>query len=170
MVVSDVLFPESLMASARAVLDLCRARGLRIATAESCTGGLVAGLLTELAGASDVVECGFVTYSNEAKCDLLGVSAATLAAHGAVSQPTAREMALGALGASRADIAVSVTGVAGPGGGSDAKPVGLVCFACAGPLGRLIAREHRFGDLGRGAVRLAAVAEALAMLAEAAAG
>jgi nicotinamide-nucleotide amidase len=99
-------FPEALLASARALLDLCRARGLKIATAESCTGGLVAALLTEIAGSSDVVERGFVTYSNEAKRELLGVRADTLAAHGAVSEATAREMASGALAASRADLAV----------------------------------------------------------------
>ncbi len=167
---NDATFPEALLAQARALLDLCRARRLKLATAESCTGGLVAGLLTEIAGSSDVVECGFVTYSNAAKCDLLAVAAATLEAHGAVSVQTAREMALGALGASRADIAVSITGVAGPGGGSNEKPVGLVHFACAGPGGRLVASERRFGDLGRGGVRLAAVAHALELLAQAANG
>jgi len=163
------LFSEALLAQSRAVLDLCRANGLKLATAESCTGGLVAAVLTEIAGSSDVVERGFVTYSNEAKQDLLGVAAATLAAHGAVSEETAREMAEGALRASRADIAVSITGVAGPGGGSADKPVGLVHFACA-TRRETVAVERRFGDLGRGSVRLAAVAQALAMLEQAARG
>lgn len=166
--VNGAIFPESLIADAGALLDLCRARGLKIATAESCTGGLVAGLLTEIAGSSDVVERGFVTYSNAAKCELIGVRTQTIAAHGAVSEETARAMAQGALSRSRADIAVSVTGVAGPGGGSAAKPVGLVHFACYGPGERRVALERRFGDPGRGAIRLAAVAQALAMLTEAA--
>jgi nicotinamide-nucleotide amidase len=157
-------FPEALLASARALLDLCRARGLKIATAESCTGGLVAALLTEIAGSSDVVERGFVTYSNEAKRELLGVRADTLAAHGAVSEATAREMASGALAASRADLAVSVTGIAGPGGGGTEKPVGLVHFACARRGGGVAVGERRFGDIGRSEVRFASVAQAVAML------
>jgi nicotinamide-nucleotide amidase len=170
MVVTGAVFPEALLASARALLDRCRARGLKIATAESCTGGLVAGLLTEIAGSSDVVERGFVTYSNEAKRELLGVAEQTLDRHGAVSEPTARAMAQGALARSCADLAVSVTGVAGPGGGSVDKPVGLVHFACAARGGAVAAAERRFGDLGRGGVRMAAVAQALAMLEAAALG
>jgi len=162
------IFPEALLASASRLLDLCRARGFKIATAESCTGGLVAALLTEIAGSSDVVERGLVTYSNEAKRELLGVAAETLAAHGAVSEATAREMAAGALRASHADLAVAITGVAGPGGGSAEKPVGLVHFACAGPGDRLVAIERRYGEIGRGAVRLASVVQALEMLAAAA--
>ncbi len=162
------LFPDALLAAARDVLTLCRARQLKVTTAESCTGGLVAGLLTEIAGSSEVLERGHVVYSNEAKRELLGVAAETLAAHGAVSKETALEMAQGALWAAHADIAVSVTGVAGPGGGSALKPVGLVHFACAGPNERIVAVERRFGDLGRGEVRLAAVAQAIALLAEAA--
>jgi nicotinamide-nucleotide amidase len=168
MVVNGVVFPDALVAEAVALLDLCRSRGIKIATAESCTGGLVAGLLTEIAGSSDVVERGFVTYSNDAKRELIDVRAETLAAHGAVSEETAREMAQGALRHSRAAISVSITGVAGPGGGSAAKPVGLVHFACYGPGERRVAVERQFGDLGRGAIRLAAVEQALAMLAEAA--
>ncbi len=168
MVVTSI-FPAALVASASQLLDLCRAKGLKIATAESCTGGLVAALLTEIAGSSDVVERGLVTYSNQAKQELLGVAEATLAAHGAVSEATAREMAAGALRASHADLAVAITGVAGPGGGSAEKPVGLVHFACAGPGDRLMAVERRYGGIGRGAVRLASVVQALAML-EAAAG
>jgi nicotinamide-nucleotide amidase len=163
-VVVMTLFPAALVESASKLLDLCRAKGFKIATAESCTGGLVAALLTEIAGSSDVVERGLVSYSNEAKRELLGVTAETLAAHGAVSEATAREMAAGALRASHADIAVSITGVAGPGGGSAEKPVGLVHFACAGPHGRLAAVERRYGDIGRSAVRLASVVQALALL------
>ncbi len=117
--------------AARRVLALARARGLHIATAESCTGGLVAAALTEIAGSSDVVECGFVTYSNEAKQKMLGVPAATLKRHGAVSSETAAAMAAGALKHSPADISLAITGIAGPGGGSKQKPVGLVYFAAA---------------------------------------
>ncbi len=158
------MFSPDLLSRAKALIDAYRRRGLRIATAESCTGGLIAALLTEIAGASDVFERGFVTYSNEAKQELLGVAEATLAAHGAVSEPTARQMVLGALQRSRADIAVAVTGIAGPGGGGPQKPVGLVHFACAGPGERLVAIERRFGDLGRTGVRLATLREALALL------
>ena len=163
----DPIFPSDLIDCATALLETYRRRRLRIATAESCTGGLVAALLTEIPGSSDVVERGFVTYSNEAKQELLGVSEETLREHGAVSEPTARAMALGALKNSRADVAVSITGVAGPGGGSAAKPVGLVHFGCAGPGERVVTLERRFGDLGRGAVRRAALIEALALLEQA---
>ena len=159
-----MLFPRPLLDRASALLSGCRQRGLKLATAESCTGGLVAALLTEIPGSSDVVERGFVTYSNEAKQELLGVPAATLETFGAVSEPTARAMALGALAHSRAEIAVSITGIAGPGGGSAEKPVGLVHFACAGPGGRIVAVERRFGDLGRGEVRGAALEQALSLL------
>ena len=125
------MFPPELLAEASALLAHLRSRKLKIATAESCTGGLIAGLLTEIAGSSDVVERGFITYSNEAKAEMIGVPMTLIAAHGAVSEPVARAMAAGALAASRADIAISVTGVAGPGGGSTEKPVGLVHFgAC----------------------------------------
>jgi len=146
------------------VLDLCRARGLKVATAESCTGGLVAGALTEIAGSSDVVDRGFVTYSNEAKEAMLGVPSATLKRHGAVSAETAAAMASGALKNSLANIVVAVTGVAGPGGGSLQKPVGLVHFAAASRNGRLIARERQYGDIGRESVREQSVAEALDLL------
>ena len=162
------MFSEPLLSDARALLDLCRTQGLRIATAESCTGGLVAALLTEIAGSSDVFDRGFVTYSNAAKQDLLGVQAATLQAHGAVSAETAREMAWGALRRSQAHIAVAITGVAGPGGGSADKPVGLVHFGCAhGDETTTV--ERRFGDLGRERVRMASVVQALDMLRTAAA-
>jgi nicotinamide-nucleotide amidase len=150
-------------AAAARVLDLCRARGLTLATAESCTGGLVAAALTDIPGSSDVVDCGFVTYSNEAKQLLLSVPAATLGAHGAVSRETAEAMARGALSASGADIVVAITGIAGPGGGTAEKPVGLVHFAAAGS-GTLLHREKRYGDLGRSEVRRKSVLDALALL------
>jgi nicotinamide-nucleotide amidase len=146
------------------VLDACRQRGLMVATAESCTGGLVSGALTEIAGSSDVVDRGFVTYSNAAKEAMLGVPAAILERSGAVSRETAEAMAAGALANSRADLTVAITGIAGPGGGSVEKPVGLVHFAAAARDGRRIHRERRFGEVGRSAVRMQAVAEALAML------
>lgn len=154
---------------ARRVVDACRTRGQKLATAESCTGGLVAGAITDIAGASDVFECGLVTYSNVAKVTMLGVAAATLASHGAVSRQTAEAMARGALARADADLAVAITGIAGPGGGSADKPVGLVHFAAAARDGRLIHHEKRFGDIGRRAVRQAAVVEALQMLIELAA-
>ena len=153
-------------AAATALLDLCKGKKLWIATAESCTGGLVAGALTDIAGSSAVVDRGFVTYTNEAKQQMLGVPAATLEAHGAVSRQTAEAMAKGALAHSSADLAVSITGIAGPGGGSAEKPVGLVHFGAASRDGRLIHRERRFGDLGRSEVRRLSVLEALAMLTE----
>ncbi|HEY8383511.1 MAG TPA: CinA family protein [Microvirga sp.] len=152
---------------AAALIRAYAGRGWMIATAESCTGGLVAGLLTEIAGSSAVVERGFVTYSNEAKTELLGVPAELIAAHGAVSEPVARAMAEGALAHSRAEVAISITGIAGPGGGSAAKPVGLVHFGMARRGQPVEHRERRFGELGRAGVREAAVAEALALLREA---
>lgn len=163
-------FDDDLVAQARALLDRFRQAGLKIATAESCTGGMVAGVLTEIAGSSDVVERGFVTYSNEAKAELLGVPMALIADNGAVSEPVARSMAEGALAHSRAHVAVSITGIAGPGGGSAAKPVGLVHFAAArrgneGRGGTVIHRREVFpGD--RSAIRRAAAATALALALE----
>ena len=140
------------------------ARGVRIATAESCTGGLIVGVLTEIAGSSALVDRGFVTYSNEAKTEMLGVPADLIARVGAVSKEVAVAMVEGALARSDADIAVSVTGVAGPGGGTRDKPVGLVHFA-AMPRGGLVRHaERRFGDIGRSEIRLATVREALLML------
>jgi nicotinamide-nucleotide amidase len=156
-------------ALATLVLEACRARKWTIATAESCTGGLVAGALTEIAGSSDVVDRGFVTYSNAAKMAMLGVPEATLAAHGAVSKETAQAMAKGALERAGASLTVAITGVAGPGGGSPEKPVGLVHFAAAAKDGRLIQRERRFGDVGRSEVRRLSVIEALTLLLELAA-
>jgi nicotinamide-nucleotide amidase len=153
-------------AAAARLIDACRARGITVATAESCTGGLLAAALTDIAGASDVFERGFVTYSNRAKETALGVPAAILKRQGAVSREAAEAMAAGALGNSPADLVVAITGIAGPTGGSPDKPVGLVHFAAAARDGRLIHRERRFGDIGRRDVRLAAVAEALGMLEE----
>jgi nicotinamide-nucleotide amidase len=157
------MFSPDLYARAEKLLADARAKGLKIVTAESCTGGLVAGLLTEIPGSSDVVERGFVTYSNQAKEELLGVDPAILEKHGAVSAQTARAMAAGALKHARADLAVAVTGIAGPGGGSAEKPVGLVHIA-AGRGDRVIHRECRFGDIGRGEVRLQSVRVAFEML------
>lgn len=151
-------------AAARRVVERAIARKLTIATAESCTGGLVAGALTEIAGSSAAVLCGFVTYSNDAKRAMVGVSEATLKERGAVSRETAIAMAQGALRNSPADLSVAITGIAGPGGGSPQKPVGLVQFAAARRGGRVIAREERFGDIGRSAVRRRSVLVALAML------
>lgn len=156
--------PEAVAAAAARVLDACRARRLTLATAESCTGGLVAGALTDIAGSSDVVESGCVTYSNAAKERLLGVPHETLLRHGAVSRETAEAMALGLLAHAPVDLAVAITGIAGPGGGSPEKPVGLVHFAAALRGRQLVHRACRFGDLGRAAVRRAAVREALALL------
>jgi nicotinamide-nucleotide amidase len=154
---------DALRAHAERVLAGCRARGLLLATAESCTGGLVIGCLTEIAGSSDVVERGFVTYSNAAKTELLGVPAALIARHGAVSEPVALAMAEGALKRSNAHLAVSVTGIAGPGGGTPAKPVGLVHLACA-RRGCAALHERAVFPGDRGAVRAATVAAALALV------
>jgi nicotinamide-nucleotide amidase len=155
---------------ARTLLDLCRSRRLMIATAESCTGGLVAGTLTDIPGSSDVIDRAFVTYSNDAKRAMLGVNATTLATFGAVSKETATQMAVGALERAGVDLAVSITGIAGPGGATPGKPVGLVHFAAAARDGRIIHRECRFGAIGRTAVRLRSVVEALRMLMELARG
>jgi nicotinamide-nucleotide amidase len=159
------MFPEDIQTLARQVIETAAARGLVLVTAESCTGGLVAGALTAIAGSSAVVERGFVTYSNASKTDLLAVPADLIEAHGAVSEPVARAMARGALAGSGADLSVSVTGVAGPGGGTAEKPVGLVHFSAVGPSGEIHAM-HRFGDIGRDQVRLASVRVALGLLLE----
>jgi nicotinamide-nucleotide amidase len=160
------MIDETLTAAARRVLDQSRAQRLRIATAESCTGGLVISALTDITGSSDVVDRGFVTYSNAAKETMLGVPPTIIAAHGAVSRETAEAMARGALSQSPADLAVAITGIAGPGGGTANKPVGLVHFAAARRNGPLILRERRFGDIGRAEIRRLCVIEALAMLGE----
>jgi nicotinamide-nucleotide amidase len=159
------MIEDELRRAAERVLDRCRAHSLTVATAESCTGGLVAAALTDIPGSSDVVDCGFITYSNEAKQLVLDVPAATLLAHGAVSRQTAEAMAEGALAQSGADLAVAITGIAGPAGGSPDKPVGLVHFAAA-RSGRLLHREMRFGDIGRAEVRRQSVGVALDLLAE----
>jgi nicotinamide-nucleotide amidase len=150
--------------AAQRLLKVCRARNIKLATAESCTGGLVAAALTDIAGSSDVFDRGFVTYSNAAKEKMLGVPADTLKRFGAVSRETADAMARGALAHSDAALAVAVTGIAGPGGGSASKPVGLVHFAAATSDGRSVHREKRYGKIGRRRVRLKSVAEALAIL------
>lgn len=150
------------MSLAADVLDAARARGVTIATAESCTGGLIAGALTEIPGSSDAFDRGFVTYSNAAKQQMLGVRPETLAAHGAVSEEVAAEMASGALRHSAAGIAVSVTGIAGP-GGSEHKPEGRVCFGIAQPFGTRT-ETVEFGAIGRHRVRAATVEHALQLL------
>ena len=157
------MFGGALMGQARELLDTARARNIRIVTAESCTGGLIAGLLTEIPGSSDVVERGFITYSDDAKRESLGVPADLLRKHGAVSEEVARAMAEGALRHSHAQLAIAVTGIAGPGGGSAEKPVGLVYVAVADAHGTS-AHEYRFGDIGRTEVRLSTVEEALLLL------
>jgi nicotinamide-nucleotide amidase len=163
------MMDKEVVAAAQRVIDLVKARQLTIATAESCTGGLVAGALTEIAGSSAAVLCGFVTYSNEAKQRMLGVPERILEAHGAVSRETAVAMAQGALTHSPAALSVAITGIAGPGGGSATKPIGLVQFAAARRGGREMAREERFGDLGRSEIRRRSVLTALDILMELAA-
>ncbi|WP_295848974.1 CinA family protein [Tardiphaga sp.] len=157
-------------ALSRALLDLCRGRKLTIATAESCTGGLVAAALTDIPGSSDVIDRGFVTYSNDAKHAMLGVKATTLESFGAVSKETATQMAVGALEKAGVDLAVSITGIAGPGGATPGKPVGLVHLAVASRDGRILNKECRFGAIGRSQVRQRSVLEALRMLMELARG
>jgi nicotinamide-nucleotide amidase len=157
------MLPSDIQNLAQAVLEAARARGLKIATAESCTGGLVAGALTAIAGSSDVFDRGFVTYSNEAKVEMLGVDPDLIARHGAVSPETAEAMVKGALANTRADLAVAVTGIAGPGGGSAQKPVGLVYFGTATASGVAVV-EARFGDIGRDAIRADSVRRALRLL------
>ena len=153
------MLPAELLPRAARLIEQYRARGWRVATAESCTGGLITAALTEIAGSSDVVDRGFVTYSNEAKTELLGVPAALIAAHGAVSEAVAAAMAAGAMANARADVVVSVTGIAGPGGGTAEKPVGLVWFGCAvRSRGRHTKSVIFPGD--RAAIRIASVATA----------
>lgn len=158
------MLPGHLLRRAEAVLAEARDRGLTIATAESCTGGLIIGCLTEIAGSSDVVDRGFVTYSNAAKTELLGVPAATLEAAGAVSEEVAIAMAEGALAHGHANLAVAVTGVAGPGGGTAEKPVGLVHLATARAGAATAHRRMEYGDAGRDRVREETVVAALEML------
>jgi nicotinamide-nucleotide amidase len=157
------MLSPALLDEAASLLDACRARGVMLATAEGCTGGLVAAALTAIDGSSDVVDRGFVAYSNEAKTELFGIPAELIARHGAVSAQVTRAMAEGALARSRADIAVSVTGVAGPRGGSLEKPVGLVWFGLA-QRGQDVATDHQTFPGDRTAIRAAAVAHAFAMI------
>lgn len=160
------IWPKDIEDAAHAIVADFAEKKLLIATAESCTAGLIAGAITEIAGSSVVFDRGFVTYSNEAKREMIGVANATLKAHGAVSRPTALEMAQGAIGNSGANISIAVTGIAGPGGGTDDKPVGLVHLAAARTGYETLHREMRYGDIGRSAVRLATVRTALEMLIE----
>ncbi|RKE84800.1 CinA family protein [Rhizobium sp. AG855] len=161
------IYPADIEHQAAAIIAAYRDLGWMLATAESCTGGLIAGALTEIAGSSAVVDRGFVTYTNQAKMDLIGVSAATLEVFGAVSKETALQMAHGALMRSSAEVAVAVTGIAGPGGGSVEKPVGLVHLALKTRSGLIDHRQMRYGEIGRDQVRLATVETALEMLAAA---
>ncbi|MGR9503995.1 CinA family protein [Rhizobium leguminosarum] len=158
------LFPQDIISTAEAIVRDFTAAGLMLSTAESCTGGLIAGALTEISGSSAVVDRGFVTYTNTAKMEMLGVQAETLLRFGAVSEETARQMVHGALFRSRAEIAVAVTGIAGPGGGSAEKPVGLVYLAAKSRAGALIRRKMLYGDIGRSEVRLATIRTALEMV------
>lgn len=158
------MFPERLRNLAMLILDDAEQARLKIATAESCTGGLLAALFTEIPGSSSVFERGFVTYSNRAKEEMLGVPGGSLADYGAVSEPVARMMAEGALTNSRANISVGITGVAGPGGGTRMKPVGTVHIACARE-NRAIIHEHlQLGEISRDAIRMAAVESALNLI------
>lgn len=160
---SSTITADDLAAQARHLLDQCRERSLALALAESCTGGLIAASITDVAGASDVFDRGFVTYSNEAKMEMLGVRLELLVQHGAVSRQVAQAMAEGALVHSRADVAAAVTGVAGPGGGSEQKPVGLVHIAAARIGVPTIHIEKRYGPLARGVIRRLAARDALAL-------
>ncbi len=162
------MFSADLLDAAQHLLTEFRSKGLRLATAESCTGGLIAAVLTEIPGSSDVVERGLVSYSNEAKIELLGVPKAVIDRHGAVSAAVAVAMAEGALRHAHADIAVAVTGIAGPGGGSPQKPVGLVYIAVGRRNGTPVAQRFAFGEIGRSEIRLATVREAISLLRESA--
>ncbi len=157
---------DTLLRLAETLLQRCREAKVMLATAESCTGGLIAATLTEIAGSSDVVERGYVTYSNDAKVYSLGVPAEIVAGHGAVSEPVARAMAEGALRKSNADIAIACTGIAGPGGGSATKPVGLVHIAVAAHGQETMHQRMTYGEIGRSAVRRATVEDALNLAGE----
>jgi nicotinamide-nucleotide amidase len=159
------MFSPDLLVQAEALLEAARTKGLKLACAESCTGGLIAGLLTEIPGSSDVLDRGFVTYSDKAKEEMLGVPAALIRQNGAVSEAVARAMAEGAIRSSTAQLSVAVTGIAGPGGGTEEKPVGLVHIAAARAGEPTLHRECRFGDIGRSEIRLKSVTAALEMLA-----
>jgi nicotinamide-nucleotide amidase len=152
--------------AAKALLDICSRKKLTLATAESCTGGLVAATISEIPGSSAVLDRGFVTYSNEAKQQMLGVTSATIDVYGAVSTECAEEMAKGALAHASVDLAVSITGIAGPTGAVPGKPIGLVYFCAASRSGRVIAHDRKYGDVGRTKVRELSVLQALSMLHE----
>lgn len=160
------MFDEEIIDAVVTLLDLCKAKKLTVTTAESCTGGLVAAAISEISGSSLVLDRGFVTYSNEAKQEMLGVTPATIDVYGAVSTECADEMAKGALAHAQVDLAVSITGIAGPTGAVPGKPIGLVYFCAAARSGRTIAHDRKFGDIGRSQVRRASVLQALAMLTE----
>jgi nicotinamide-nucleotide amidase len=160
------MMDQEMVDAATALLDICKKKELTLATAESCTGGLVAGAISEIAGSSAVLDRGFVTYSNTAKQQMLGVTPATIDVYGAVSKECAEEMAKGALAHASVDLAVSITGIAGPTGAVPGKPIGLVFFCAASRSGRVIAHDRKYGDIGRSQVRRASVLQALAMLKE----
>jgi nicotinamide-nucleotide amidase len=157
---------EQLRGAANALLDLCKTKKLTLATAESCTGGLVAATLSEISGSSLVLDRGYVSYSNAAKHQMLGVTPATIDVFGSVSRECAEEMAKGALAHAPVDLAVSITGIAGPTGAVPGKPIGLVYFCAASRSGRVIAHDRKYGDIGRANVRRESVLQALAMLRE----
>ena len=160
------MFDEEITAAVNRLLERCRAKTLTVATAESCTGGLVAAAISEISGSSAVLDRGLVTYSNEAKQQMLGVTPSTIDVYGAVSTECADEMAKGALAHAQVDLAVSITGIAGPTGATPGKPIGLVYFCTASRSGRIIAHDRKFGDIGRTQVRRASVLQALALLQE----
>jgi nicotinamide-nucleotide amidase len=157
---------KELIERSEALLDLCKRKKLTVATAESCTGGLLAATLTEITGSSLVVDRGFVTYTNDAKQQMLGVTPNTIEFYGAVSKECAEEMAKGALAHAQTSLAISITGIAGPTGAVPGKPIGLVHFCAASRGGRIINHDRKFGDIGRTNVRRASVVEALTMLME----
>lgn len=158
------MFSEALLSSSRILLDKAQGKGMKLTAAESCTGGLLSALLTEVPGSSKVFERGFVVYSNRAKQDMVGVPGELIADHGAVSEAVAVAMAEGAVMASRADLAVSITGVAGPSGGTPLKPVGLVHFAVASKSGLVFTEARKFGEVGRSEVRRKSLIQAISML------
>ncbi len=160
------MFPENLIKQADELLSICREKNIKLCTAESCTGGLIIGLLTEISGSSDVVDRGFITYSNQAKMELLNVSKDILNQYGAVSEQTVRAMTSGALSQSKADIAIAVSGIAGPTGGSTTKPVGLVHIATQHKSLQISHQEFNFGDIGRTNIRIKTIAKALEMTKE----
>ena len=157
---------KDLLHAANALLEICKTKKLTLATAKSCTGGLVAATISEIAGSSLVLDRGFVTYSNAAKQQMLGVTPATIDVYGAVSRECAEEMAKGALAHASVDLAISITGIAGPTGAVPGKPIGLVFFCAASRSGRIIAHDRKYGDIGRANVRHQSVLQALAMLQE----